>query len=394
LIATVDEFYLNREQLKKPHKIYKNLINAISTKSNLISIIDIVCFTVINDTSEKIVIVNGSTFFWNFNLEINSDFLISLRTKKNLKNVKIRLDDKLNEYNIVLYSKVEDQEYIYFLLLEKPLPFIYNLNIDNFSNTLEPVFKKISTILLSEKRLLELRNEQILNLSERIQYVIRANKAMHFIRNKLGPFANLIKMLTDYDSITPEKQVSLKVLIDKEVANAQHELIRITSRASDILEKSKNPFDYSSVDNFPIKSVFTLIKRNYLSFFDDTNISINTKLLKPDSFVTLNEEGFELFLTDWFSNMSKYNKGHVEFIFTVLDGILEITFVNNHGLDNQDLGKIITDFQSDNRNEIMKRKTHGLFNIKHTLEDMSIPFEVYSSDNDTLLNFKIRLKTY
>ena len=48
---------------------------------------------------------------------------------------------------------------------------------------------------------------------------------------------------------------------------------------------------------------------------------------------------------------------------------------------------------SDDRNEIMRRTTHGLYTIKLTLEDMNIPYQALAADNDTKLVLKLQLKT-
>jgi hypothetical protein len=48
---------------------------------------------------------------------------------------------------------------------------------------------------------------------------------------------------------------------------------------------------------------------------------------------------------------------------------------------------------SDDRNEIMKRTTHGLFHIKSSLEEMAIDYNVRrTGDDNDLLLFRINLK--
>jgi hypothetical protein len=50
----------------------------------------------------------------------------------------------------------------------------------------------------------------------------------------------------------------------------------------------------------------------------------------------------------------------------------------------------LTDLKSNERNEIIKRTTHGLFLIKSILNDMDIIYDVLY--NDGLIEFKIELK--
>lgn len=389
LNSTVDNFYLKKEEIKRPHKIYRSLIEVIHKNTDKIIIEEIICFTI---QSDKLIITNGSSFIWSFSFK-NDNLIDEIRNKKSLMDVELVLDAKENNKNILIYSKVEDQEYIYALITKKTLPFYY-LIIGFFNRTLEPAFKKISNILLSEKKLQEIRNEEITRLSQRSQYVNRANKTMHYIRNRLGPFSNLIKMLETFDRI-PEEKVSLfKELIFKETETARNELTNITERANNMLEKSNNPFVYTKLSAISVERVFTILKRNVYSFFPHIDIDVIISPNYERKHVFLNEEGFELFLSDWLNNMLKYTKNIIECQFKVSDSILEVFFANDHKLAKQDLEKLINDLMSDDRNEIMRRTTHGLYTIKLTLEDMNIPFEAIASENDTKLILTLKLKTY
>lgn len=392
LNATVDNFYLKKEEIKRPHKIYKQLINVIHKNTKKIKIDDIICFTIHSNKADKLVITNGSSFIWSFSIK-EENIIDEIRSKKSIMNVKLILDGQENHNNLLIYSKVEDQEYIYAIISATPLP-VYYLVIGFFNRTLEPAFKKISNILLSEKKLQDFRNEEINRLSERSQYVNRANKTMHYIRNRLGPFSNLIKMLENFDSITEEKKSSFKVLIFKEAETARNELNHITERANNMLEKSNNPFVYTKLDDISIERVFTILKRNIYSFFPNIEINVTIDPKEEKKFVKLNEEGFELFLSDWLNNMLKYKREFVECQFTVSESALEINFSNDHRLSKQDLDKLINDLMSDDRNEIMRRTTHGLYTIKLTLEDMNIPYQALSADNDTKLVLKLQLKIF
>ncbi len=392
LNATVDNFYLKKEEIKRPHKIYKQLINVIHKNTKKIKIDDIICFTIHSIKADKLVITNGSSFIWSFSIK-EENIIEEIRSKKSIMNVKLILDGQEKYNNLLIYSKVEDQEYIYAIISSTPLP-VYYLVIGFFNRTLEPAFKKISNILLSEKKLQDFRNEEINRLSERSQYVNRANKTMHYIRNRLGPFSNLIKMLENFDSITEEKKSSFKELIFKEAETSRNELNHITERANNMLEKSNNPFVYTKLDDISIERVFTILKRNVYSFFPNIEINVTIDPKEEKKFVKLNEEGFELFLSDWLNNMLKYKREFVECQFTVSESALEINFSNDHRLSKQDLDKLINDLMSDDRNEIMRRTTHGLYTIKLTLEDMNILYQALAADNDTKLVLKLQLKIF
>lgn len=390
LNATVDNFYLKKEEIKRPHKIYKQIIRVIHDNTDKIKLEDIVCFTIHLNKSDKLIITNGSSFIWSFNFK-DERIIDEIRTKKSLMNVELTLDGIEKNKNLLMYSKVENQEYIYAFITATTLPFYY-LVIGFFNRTLEPALKKISNILLSEKRLQDFRNEEINRLSERSQYVNRANKTMHYIRNRLGPFSNLIKMLDNFDDIPEGKKSSFRELIFKEAEIARSELKNITERANNMLEKSNNPFVYTELVNISIERVFTILKRNVYNFFPHIEIEVSIDPNEDKKFVQLNEEGFELFLADWLNNMLKYKKDFVECKFTASETMLEIIFINDHKMSKPDLDKLINDLMSDDRNEIMRRTTHGLYTIKLTLEDMNISFAVMAEDNDSKLVLKLSLK--
>lgn len=394
LISVVDDFYLNNEEIQKPHKIYRQLIKVINENTNKIVVEDIVCFAIHKEKIEKLIITNSSSFLWKFNFE-KKDIIEEIRKKKLLLNVDLTIDGKRKLFNLMLYTRVQEQEYIFIISTKKTLPQYY-LVIGFFDRTLMPAFRKISNVLLSEKKLQEIRNDEITRLSQKSQYVSRANKTMHHIRNRLGPFSNLIKMLENLDSIPPDKIESFKTLIIKETETARTELASIINRANNMLEKNNNPFVYTNLIYVSIRSVFTTLKRNMYNYFPNVEIVIDLQIdiSLNKKRILVNEEGFELFLSDWLNNISKYKKNIVDCKFTVTESALEISFSNDYNSSKIEIEKLISDLTSDDRNEIMRRTTHGLYTIKSTLEEMNIPFEASHNDIEKKIILKLTFKTY
>ena len=387
---TVDSFYIEKEYLKRPHKIYDLLITVINKniKSDLIE--DIFCFSLNENTKKSLSLVNGSRFIWEYKLDGN-ELIKKIEQKKDLHNQEITIEKEFKGNNIVIYSKVEEHEYFFFITTSNPIPFYY-LIIGTF-RTLQPAFIKISNVLVAEKKIQELKSEEISKLSKRSQYVNRANKTMHFMRNRLGPFSNLITQLDGFEKVTEDKRKQFKTLIFKEKDRAKVELKNITARANDMLEKSTNPFAYNKTTQISIERIFTIFKRNVSIFFPDISINISVEFMEKKRFVNINEEGFEMFLSDWLNNIYKYKINRVYFDFIFNEELLTINFKNDHKLTNVDINKMITDLTSNDRNEIMKRTTHGLFLIKSTLEEMNIKFEVNHNETERLLLLQLKLKT-
>lgn len=385
---SVDEFYANKEYVKRPYLIYGELIGAINKKIKSDLIRDLYCFTSVKST-DKLIIIGGSNFLWKF--EVKSDFLSRIRDKKILLNEVVVLGHHVQSFNLAMYTNIYNQEYIFLFTTKGAIPFYYW--IIGFFRILEPALFKLSKIFLMERRLQELRAEEISKLTEKSQYVNRANKTMHFVRNRLGPFSNLISMLDSAENVEESKAGQFEKLLATETGRAKVELRNITSRADAMLEKSKNPFIYTIVQNYSLEVFFTRLRSNFLFYFPDEDIVVE-KFPSTKVFVALNEEGFEVFLSDWLNNMKKYRASFARCDFLVEEEFVSIKFVNDHDQEHSEIDKMIEDLDSKGRNEIMKRTTHGLFFIKNILEDMGISFKLNHLAEMNQIEFVLLIKIY
>lgn len=387
LIEVVDTFYLNKEHIKKPHKIYEKFIEVIHLNINKILIKEMYCFSINKIGGGKITIVNGTSFVWNYEFK-EVGFINRLRNYKTLTNEYIIIDEKIIRKNLVIYTNVDNNEYFYLFSLKKEIPIYYVLI--GFFRTIEPSLYKMSKILLSERKLQEIKNEEIEKLSQKTQYVNRANNMMHYIRNRLSPFSNLSTMLDNLSKIPEDKLEAFKKLLFEQNSRSKIELKNITVRADDMLEKSKNPFFYKTLNDVSIEKTFTILRRNFLNYFPNEEIQVGVKLSAGKRTVKLNEEGFEIFISDWLNNIKKYKNKIIRCIFIEENNNLCISFFNDHHQSKEEISKLLHDLKSNDRNEIIKRTTYGLFIIKSTLDDMDIKYNI--SHQDGIIEFKIELK--
>jgi len=389
LNEVVDSFYTNKALLNKPHKIYSKLILLINSiiRKDLIS--NLFCFAIFPETYEKIVFINGSKFIWQYDFP-NSKFLKELREKRYQIDINLTIENIHIPYNLVLYIKYEDVEFLFVFTTKRTIPFYYV--IIGFFRTLVPSLSKISKIILSENHLQEIKNAELLKLSIRSQYVTRATKAMHFIRNRLGPLNNLMKMLDNKGIVEKDKIESFELLLTSERERARFELKNIVERADYLLEKSNNPFNYTQTEKISLEKLFTLVKRNVNVFFPKTEIKIDRGNNYEKAYVAINDEGFELFLSDWLNNMKKYSARSIEIDFFVSSDKVKIIFWNDIAEDNTTINKLISDLMSNDRGEIMKRTTHGLYQIKTSLDEMNVNYEIEKVTKDfVFIKFTIEL---
>lgn len=391
LNAVVDSFYTEKEYYKKPHKLYPELIDLINNRIKQDLIENIYCFTTTSNTNRKLQIVNSSNFIWNFKLD-EKYLWKEFEKKKYLLNVKLTIDNKNFDFNCILKCQIEEVTYFYIITTKRSMPFYYELI--NFMRVLNPTFTKISTVLFNEKRLQEINVDEFMKLAEQMQYVARANKTMHFIRNRLGPIKNLIEMLdSKYLQENDENKKLLEGMILEEKNRAKIDFQEIIKRADYLLEKSHNPFNFTDTSNTNIKKIYSLFAKQTVRYFP--NIDINREVISDefnDNYhIEINKDGFDLLMSDWLCNMQKYHKSNIKFFFTVQDYKLKIEFWNDFKNGDYDIKTLITDMKSPDRNEIMKRKTHGLFQIKSCLEDMNIKYDmsVILGENVKFLVFEL-----
>lgn len=386
LFEVVDRFYLDKEHIRKPHKIYRKFIDVIHQNINENLIQGLYCFTINKNSLGKVTVINGTSFVWNYQF-LDEGFVKKIRKHKTLFNETIIIDEVEIKKNLIIYINFDDNEYLFLFSLEKEIPFYYKLI--GFFRTIEPPLSKMSQILLSERKLFEIKHEEIEKLSEKSLYVNRANNMMHFIRNRLSPFSNLSKMLDNLSTVPDDKIDNFKKLIHDQNTRSKIELKNITDRADDMLEKSKNPFFYKTLKEISIERLFTILRKSFMVFFPDNEIETDIKLQLKRRSVKLNEEGFEIFISDWLNNMKKYKNNIIKCNFTAIDNKLYISFFNDHNQSREDIERLLNDLKSNERNEIIKRTTHGLFLIKSILNDMDIIHDVLY--NGGLIEFKIEL---
>ena len=389
LNTTMVNLCIEQGFVSNPKMIYNGIIDVLNRNLDSIIFKDLICFRIKMD---KIILINGSNLILDFKFD-NPDFIKSIRKKRILINEPISHSGKSVKDSLIIYSKIEDEEYLYSFTATGNIPYYKYYSRIGLFQSLNSIFSILSIILANEKKIQEHKIGIIAQLSERSQYVSRANKTMHFIRNRLGPIRNLITMIENLDKITKDYLPSFTKQVFDENARAKFELDSIAQRASNMLDKNNNPFYFNITKKVSLESIYLTLNNNFLFFFPEESIQISTTPI-TNKFVIINEEGFEVFLSDWLSNMRKNKKREISCEFISNNNFLYLLFKNDHSQDTETISKIIQDLTSENKNEIIKRTTHGLYTIKTTLEDMNIPFEVSHDKLLKEIEFKLILKIY
>ncbi len=393
LNSVIDDFFISEELINRPYKIYEKAIPILNASNTLMhNVSNIICLKV---EENRFSIVNGSTFIWNFNIIEKEIFFERIKERKTFFNVKLNLDNNEITNNVVFVCPVNSHTFCFILLSENREnfnQFPYSLFI---SKLLTPFFYRLSKVLDADLR--QKKNElmKLTELEEKINYVTNSVNSMHFIRNKLSPVKSYLAMVEDYNRTSdPEKRIRIEPFLVKERQKLKTSIIQILERADYILTKSNNPFNVYKTEPHGIQQLFSEIRRVWSYFFDadkfDIDWVINKDRVKYD--VRYNQVGIELVLTNWISNMNKYNYGDYGIKFTETDEYYNVIFYNSIDGSSSSSKKFVDEFNTSDRVEITRRNSRGLLEVKDFLTQMDISEEMYIQND--IVYFSLGFKKY
>src|SRR5690554_1108081 len=374
LNSSLDNFLIEESSLDKLHSIY-DIIIPIFNKHKFFSkdIEKIICF---EKSDNSLNVVNGSEFVFDYNIANKNELLD--KKKKLIYNAKgITLNSKNIEENVLLKIEKNSIDFIFLIIPNGNSSGIQFSRLPFFYKLLFPFFYRLSHIF-NFKRLQNIDNRRNFHsIAKKVTYVNNAINSMHFTRNKLSPLKTYLSMIDDYEK---EKSQNRKDMIEpflkEERKKLKTSLDEILGRADIILEKSNNPFNVLDSEDYSFMSILVKVRDSasyYLRSerFEFIFEKIDTTFLKK---IKVNETGIELVLSNWFSNVNKYKASDkYGVVVNENENHYILKFFNKFTNKNPNLvPDFVEDFNSSDRMAILKRKTHGLVEIKDFLEQMGI----------------------
>ena len=380
----IDNFFVSEKGMSKSYLIYKSAIPMLNKFPTLAALDSIYCFRFVKD---KITLVNGSRFVFKYQFYNIDEIKAMVRNGvERVKNVKIELDGKLYICEEGFVIKVAGEIYLY-LLKHKDN---YIKNEENSRFLFPRFFARMANVVESERKRKLIEDEEQRNMAVKIGYVDSAMDTMHFIRNKLSPLKTYIDMKDDYNKGDDNLKQRIVPYMDETFRQLVSSYNMIVRRANTMLEESKNPLVYTQTKPYGIQQLFSELKSQWVSYgLDEALITIN---LLPKEHgerrsVFFNADGMFLIIDNWISNMIKHGSGLNGLEIKETPTSYSIIFTNSikksKNLD------FVKHFAADNRNEIVKRRWHGLQTMKEILSQMDIQ-GVMLHDNNSLL-FRIDL---
>lgn len=388
ILNAIDQYYLSKEEFYKPHKIYGEILRIIRRSMPNIDI-DIIASFIVN--TEPHMLVNSSKLIWRCHININPNFARPLRQHK-LYPVSFAYDNRNRPYSLLYIDNVKDINYGYVIAFnKKPSPF----NIIVLFSFVRLFCHKYSRILYSQHIVRQIETEKREKTNENLKYINHAVNTMHFIRNRLSPFNNLIEILqsSTFDNLRKLPNEKLRPIILKEIKRCGVELNDLQKRADYLLNNDNNPADYQNIKKFSVVDIYKMVSNLWYGIFSE-NIDINgDPEILSHMRVNVNEDGIYIVFADWIANMDKHGDGEVSLVVDVVNNDeLAFIFRNNHKLSESDTKKLLSDINNDTRNEIVRRKTHGLYSIKTISEAMGM--KIHAEQENAKIKFTIYLKMY
>jgi hypothetical protein len=391
----IEKFLEKQLELKKSYKVYQGILSVLNNikvlKFYQPHFTNIVCFKV---EKKRLILENCSTFVWSYLIDNQKIISIVNQTEKDnykLSNITFELNDNNESKNILIINKTKNSRYIFIFTIDNYSNNLFNLY---YISLLQSITSRIARVLDLESSLKN-ENKQILKkFRDKYFHMQNAEKAMHFIRNRFNTLDNFIEMSKDNIAGNMDKEDIRMYTIELQRLERNYELLM--DRVGNILDKTDKPFSSTQLEQKSPNYLFGIVRDIWQDYFEEFNFDLNWDIKTLDSIlINVNNDGLFILLTDWINNLKKYSAGCEKIIFDETNEYFEIIFLNK--FDKNDLKNILElkdDFNSKERDRILKRTSYGIIIMKSILEEMAVKGEIIIDNEDLklVLSFKKIIK--
>lgn len=319
----------------------------------------------------------------------------SLELRKNsiCKNISLIIDGDSYKNNIAIVEpalsfkdNIDNTSYLFVICFENNVSSALFL-MENISNEL----RRFSQYLYSERIMRLRKKEKFEKIKDKGRFVDSAINTMHFIKNRLSSLQTLTDVINDMDSTNINDGY---IEVAKEAAKRSSiDIDSILQKAKYLLNKENNPFHYQPTEFCKTRRMFATLRQVWENILSNSNITVsNIEQINDESYhIETNMEGVEILFSDIIGNMFKYQKNNSSCNCTCDNDFLTIVFRNDFA-DKESVLSLVKTYNQKDKEEIIKRKTFGVSNVKSFVSDMDIIlFSSIENELDTEL-FTITLK--
>lgn len=382
----LDILLTHQSSAAKPYEIYERIIERVNSRKIIKSIS---CFS--TDGFKTFQLINSSRYIFRYELDINNKRQNLKRLKMGgiLWNVRFITDKEDQSFNIVLpildnILGLEGRHFIYIIALDTGFRFQDFFRIIG----IEPFFISVSKYIIALQSIEKVKQNTRERIVGHYNFVQSAINTMHFIRNRLTPYQTLLDL---HDEASKSNYNPAIAGLLKETADrARIELDALLKRSEYLLEKGNDPYNHQELTSISIKRIHGRIRKIWSMYFTD-EIKTNTGSTYSESdnlSVISNINAFDILLTDIIGNIKKHYKAYAKCIITFSDNDICITFENDFTNQNN-AQEYANHINSKDKDEIIKRKTHGVANIKQFASDLKINIQAIANDSKIVMKLHI-----
>lgn len=364
---TIEDFYIHGI---KHCEVYDKIGQMFIAEK--IHFLDMFCF-ISHDDFCSMFVVNGSRFVYNYSIKIDEIQLSEIRKKSTCKDISLIIDGNSYNNNIAIVEQAssfkdnfDNTSYMFVLCFENSTSGAYIL-LDNISREL----KRFSQYLYSERIIRLRKKENFEKIKDKGRFVDSAINTMYFIKNRLSSLQTLTDVINDMD---PRNIDEGYIEVAKEAARRSSiDINSILQKAKYLLNKENNPFHYQPKETCKTRRMFATLRQVWENILSNSSISVsNIEQINDESYhIETNMEGVEILFSDIIGNMSKYQKKD-SFCYCKCDNeFLTIVFKNDF-TDKDSVLSLVKTYNQKDKEEIIKRKTYGVSNVKSFVSDMDI----------------------
>lgn len=395
IILTIGNLFIDNVNENNSHRILskvKNLING-GTLNKLFKVKELFLFVNYNN---KLILIKGSKFVKNNNLTFSFDAkqLIDEFIKKNLQVKKedfVEIDNIKYENIYWMKNSIKETDYYFLICLEGESVFLK----ESIVKKLKPIFEYIARLYFIRNSLTKLNNDASKILKEKITYVLDAQNALHYVKNKLSPITTTVDLMDRYFKKQKDLTDSQKVYIETRLReNNNNYQLRLIIERAELLIKGVDNIVSQEEKTVSIKQMIDDLRNIWIYHFENLDgLLVSLEDLKVK--INYNQMLFDFVYTDIVENINKYCDQQTKRVnFSVAGDTIIILFSNSifeYEKNKKNLQEIETLYNQDNNDEIYNRKTHGLSFVRRLLRRKKIKNKIYIDKLSKTFNFEITL---
>ena len=276
------ELFLEKElELRKSYKVYNGILEVLNNikflKFYRPKFSKIICFKI---DKSKIIMENSSIFVWSYT--IDDEFIEEVINASNLEelsysNINLQINGIDCSKNFFLVNQTKNNKYVFVFVLEDFSNILFNTY---YISLLQSITARISKVIGIENSIKNENKKMLVDFRKKYIHIQNAEKAMHFIRNRLNTLDNFIEM--SKENIKGEMDTDGLKLYSVELDRLDRNYKLLMVRVKTILDKSDKPFSATKLESKSLNLLFSSIREIWLDFFESFNVEINRQFQRSE----------------------------------------------------------------------------------------------------------------